>query len=148
MSGICERRLAEERKQWRKVRLYPCALTPPALARPTDPRPPPPPFLVLPSALEQDHPYGFWAKPKKASDGTLDMKTWETGIPGKEGVSPLSRGSFVSGSRRRADAHRHLYLSVAPCRLSGRAPCTPSLSFSLMVSASGRHRWTGHRNRC
>ncbi|BGP54236.1 SUMO conjugating enzyme Hus5 [Rhodotorula sphaerocarpa] len=49
MSGICERRLAEERKQWRK-----------------------------------DHPYGFWAKPKKAADGTLDMKTWETGIPGKE----------------------------------------------------------------
>ncbi|KAG0657649.1 E2 SUMO-conjugating protein ubc9 [Rhodotorula mucilaginosa] len=51
MSGISERRLAEERKQWRK-----------------------------------DHPYGFWAKPKKAADGTLDMKTWETGIPGKEGT--------------------------------------------------------------
>lgn len=38
-------------------------------------------------SLTQDHPYGFWAKPKKAADGTLDMKTWETGIPGKEGVS-------------------------------------------------------------
>ncbi|POY72528.1 hypothetical protein BMF94_4354 [Rhodotorula taiwanensis] len=36
--------------------------------------------------LPQDHPYGFWAKPKKAADGTLDMKTWETGIPGREGT--------------------------------------------------------------
>ncbi|GAA5969905.1 hypothetical protein JCM11641_008080 [Rhodosporidiobolus odoratus] len=51
MSGICERRLQEERKQWRK-----------------------------------DHPYGFWAKPQKNTDGSLNLKTWDTGIPGKEGT--------------------------------------------------------------
>ncbi|BGO90198.1 hypothetical protein NBRC10512_002401 [Rhodotorula toruloides] len=51
MSGICERRLQEERKQWRK-----------------------------------DHPYGFFAKPKKNPDGSMDLKVWETGIPGKEGT--------------------------------------------------------------
>ncbi|GAA5843152.1 hypothetical protein JCM11251_003946 [Rhodosporidiobolus azoricus] len=51
MSGICERRLQEERKQWRK-----------------------------------DHPYGFWAKPQKAADGSLNLKIWDTGIPGKEGT--------------------------------------------------------------
>ncbi|GAA6002308.1 E2 SUMO-conjugating protein UBC9 [Rhodotorula paludigena] len=58
MSGICERRLAEERKQWRK-----------------------------------DHPYGFWAKPKKNADGSMDLKTWEAGIPGKEGT-PWEGGVF------------------------------------------------------
>ncbi|GAA6002105.1 hypothetical protein JCM10207_003077 [Rhodosporidiobolus poonsookiae] len=51
MSGICERRLQEERKQWRK-----------------------------------DHPYGFWAKPQKNTDGSLNLKTWDVGIPGKEGT--------------------------------------------------------------
>ncbi|BGP14649.1 SUMO conjugating enzyme Hus5 [Rhodosporidiobolus nylandii] len=51
MSGICERRLQEERKQWRK-----------------------------------DHPYGFWAKPQKNEDGSLNLKIWDTGIPGKENV--------------------------------------------------------------
>lgn len=45
------------------------------------------PLADTAGTLPQDHPYGFWAKPKKAADGTLDMKTWETGIPGREGVS-------------------------------------------------------------
>lgn len=96
MSGICERRLAEERKQWRKVspsgsvwsRLR-------GLCR----------MLSLGARLKpagralQDHPYGFWAKPKKAADGTLDMKTWETGIPGKENVSPQLLTLLVVASR-------------------------------------------------
>lgn len=75
MSGICERRLAEERKQWRKVRnraFWWCLTT-----RCRSPRP---------CSRAQDHPYGFWAKPKKNADGSMDLKTWEAGIPGKEGV--------------------------------------------------------------
>ncbi|KAL7753507.1 SUMO conjugating enzyme Hus5 [Sorochytrium milnesiophthora] len=45
MSGICQARLQEERKQWRK---------------------------------------GFFCKPSKAADGTLNMMLWEAGIPGKK----------------------------------------------------------------
>jgi hypothetical protein len=30
---------------------------------------------------------GFYAKPVKAADGTLNMMVWEVGIPGKQGVS-------------------------------------------------------------
>lgn len=51
MSGIAEKRLSEERKNWRK-----------------------------------DHPPGFYARPMKKADGSLDMMKWETGIPGKEGT--------------------------------------------------------------
>lgn len=31
----------------------------------------------------KDHPFGFFAKPEKASDGSLDLTTWKAGIPGK-----------------------------------------------------------------
>lgn len=34
----------------------------------------------------KDHPYGFYAKPKKNADGSLDMMTWECGVPGKRGT--------------------------------------------------------------
>lgn len=30
---------------------------------------------------------GFYAKPKKLPDGTLNLLEWEVGIPGKEAVS-------------------------------------------------------------
>jgi len=50
-TDIAERRLAEERKAWRK-----------------------------------DHPAGFYARPAKKADQSLDLKNWETGIPGKEGT--------------------------------------------------------------
>ena len=33
-----------------------------------------------------DHPVGFYAKPKKNPDGSTDLMNWECGIPGKEGV--------------------------------------------------------------
>lgn len=33
----------------------------------------------------KDHPPGFYARPAKKSDGTLNIMQWETGIPGKEG---------------------------------------------------------------
>jgi ubiquitin-conjugating enzyme E2 I len=30
---------------------------------------------------------GFYAKPTKAPDGSMNLMEWEVGIPGKEGVS-------------------------------------------------------------
>lgn len=35
----------------------------------------------------KDKPFGFWAKPMEAADGTQDMMKWEAGIPGKPGTS-------------------------------------------------------------
>ena len=32
----------------------------------------------------RDHPYGFYARPTKNADGSLDMMVWDVGIPGKE----------------------------------------------------------------
>lgn len=31
----------------------------------------------------KDHPYGFFAKPARAADGSLDLMVWQAGIPGK-----------------------------------------------------------------
>jgi ubiquitin-conjugating enzyme E2 I len=49
--SLCNIRLQEERKQWRK-----------------------------------DHPFGFYAKPMKSADGSLDLTQWTAGIPGKAGT--------------------------------------------------------------
>ncbi|EGF98505.1 uncharacterized protein MELLADRAFT_95658 [Melampsora larici-populina 98AG31] len=35
----------------------------------------------------KNHPSGFWARPTKNSDSTLNMMLWEVRIPGKKGVS-------------------------------------------------------------
>ncbi|BEI85838.1 hypothetical protein CcaverHIS002_0601250 [Cutaneotrichosporon cavernicola] len=32
----------------------------------------------------KDHPFGFYARPQKKEDGTLNMMVWDVGIPGKE----------------------------------------------------------------
>lgn len=32
----------------------------------------------------RDHPFGFYARPQRTAGGTLDLKVWECGIPGKE----------------------------------------------------------------
>ncbi|CCG23424.1 Ubc9 protein [Candida orthopsilosis Co 90-125] len=34
----------------------------------------------------KDHPFGFFAKPVKGSDGSLDLTSWKAGIPGKAGT--------------------------------------------------------------
>ncbi|MBW0494401.1 hypothetical protein O181_034116 [Austropuccinia psidii MF-1] len=34
----------------------------------------------------KDHPYGFYARPSKNPDGSLNMMLWDVGIPGKEGT--------------------------------------------------------------
>lgn len=47
--SLCQARLGEERKQWRK-----------------------------------DHPFGFYAKPIRQTNGVVDLKVWEVGIPGRE----------------------------------------------------------------
>ena len=71
MSGICRARLAEERKQWRKdhpfvrVNLHDVRTV---LLRPVQ---------------------GFYAKPTKAPDGSMNLLEWEVGIPGKAGVRML-----------------------------------------------------------
>ncbi|KAK9315057.1 ubiquitin-conjugating enzyme/RWD-like protein [Lipomyces starkeyi] len=31
----------------------------------------------------KDHPFGFYAKPNKSSDGGLDLMNWSVGVPGK-----------------------------------------------------------------
>lgn len=31
----------------------------------------------------KDHPFGFYAKPTKAADGSLDLSQWTAGIPGR-----------------------------------------------------------------
>ncbi|EJT47026.1 ubiquitin-conjugating enzyme [Trichosporon asahii var. asahii CBS 8904] len=35
----------------------------------------------------KDHPFGFYARPQKKEDGTLNMMIWEVGIPGKAGTN-------------------------------------------------------------
>lgn len=34
----------------------------------------------------KDHPFGFYAKPTKKPDGSLDLHNWSAGIPGKAGT--------------------------------------------------------------
>lgn len=34
----------------------------------------------------KSHPYGFFAKPRKEADGSLNLKSWVAGVPGKEGT--------------------------------------------------------------
>ncbi|THH20977.1 hypothetical protein EUX98_g8477 [Antrodiella citrinella] len=34
----------------------------------------------------KDHPFGFYAKPTKAADGSMNLLEWEVGIPGKAGT--------------------------------------------------------------
>ena len=34
----------------------------------------------------KDKPFGFWARPVTAADGTMNLMMWEAGIPGKEGT--------------------------------------------------------------
>ncbi|KAL9937413.1 hypothetical protein V8E36_003822 [Tilletia maclaganii] len=34
----------------------------------------------------KDHPFGFYARPEKAADGSLNLLSWDAGIPGKTGT--------------------------------------------------------------
>ncbi|KAH8090919.1 ubiquitin-conjugating enzyme 9 [Filobasidium floriforme] len=35
----------------------------------------------------KDHPFGFFARPKKETDGSQNLMIWEVGIPGKVGTN-------------------------------------------------------------
>ncbi|KAI7864231.1 SUMO-conjugating enzyme ubc9 [Spinellus fusiger] len=35
----------------------------------------------------KDHPHGFWARPGKNEDNSLDLMNWKCGIPGKENTA-------------------------------------------------------------
>lgn len=41
----------------------------------------------------KSHPYGFYARPKKEADGSLNLKSWVAGIPGKDGT-PWAGGLY------------------------------------------------------
>ncbi|POW04781.1 hypothetical protein PSTT_10169 [Puccinia striiformis] len=41
----------------------------------------------------RDHPYGFYARPTKNADSSLNMMIWDIGIPGKENLK-LTNGNF------------------------------------------------------
>ncbi|KAF8077693.1 ubiquitin-conjugating enzyme/RWD-like protein [Lyophyllum atratum] len=41
----------------------------------------------------KDHPFGFYAKPAKAADGSMNLMEWEVGIPGKANT-PWESGLF------------------------------------------------------
>ncbi|KAG6832045.1 SUMO conjugating enzyme Hus5 [Tricholoma furcatifolium] len=73
MSGICRTRLAEERKQWRKDHPFVSGLLPS--------------HLVIPWAPCESQAQGFYAKPSKSSDGSMNLMEWEVGIPGRSGTS-------------------------------------------------------------
>ena len=43
--------------------------------------------LTIPPCSKQwrkDHPFGFYARPQRNAQGVLDLKVWESGIPGKD----------------------------------------------------------------
>lgn len=44
-------------------------------------------------AWRKEKPFGFWARPVSAADGTLDIMKWEAGIPGKEST-PWAGGEY------------------------------------------------------
>ena len=69
MSGICRPRLAEERKQWRKDHPFVCQI-----------------HRQCHSSNSTVVQQGFYAKPSKAADGSMNLMEWEVGIPGKEDV--------------------------------------------------------------
>ncbi|KAJ3214640.1 E2 SUMO-conjugating protein ubc9 [Dinochytrium kinnereticum] len=42
----------------------------------------------------KDHPYGFWAKPDKNLDNTMNILSWKVGIPGKPNT-PWENGVYT-----------------------------------------------------
>lgn len=114
MSGICRTRLAEERKQWRKDHPFVSFITVLSLSiRAKQTR-----ILAFIRFITIDISYcdvvgswnnissrcsvwltvmqGFYAKPAKAADGSMNLMEWEVGIPGKPNVWYFHRSSSCS----------------------------------------------------
>lgn len=129
MSGICRARLAEERKQWRKDH----------------------PFVRVSrdsQASSLTFLQGFYAKPAKAPDGSMNLLEWEVGIPGKAGVrtaptfQPSRRGLLNTWStdtmgrwclQAHDDIPRRYYSSRQPCLC---APTRAEYIFRLSIETS------------
>lgn len=65
--SLCQNRLQEERQAW-------CILYDTSGTRLTRVR----------KQWRRDHPFGFFAKPVRTTQGVLDLKKWECGVPGKD----------------------------------------------------------------
>lgn len=67
------------------------------------------PSLSSTQAWRKDHPHGFVAKPSKGADGTMNVMSWDCGIPGKvrpcaeagDGRTMLGVGLIVRSRGRR-----------------------------------------------
>lgn len=71
---------------------------------------------------------GFYAKPTKAADGSMNLLEWEVGIPGKAGVRPLTKVSTcLARATERMDSRRH-----------GKGVSTSSSCRSLKVRFNAR----------
>jgi ubiquitin-conjugating enzyme E2 I len=42
----------------------------------------------------KDHPFGFYARPEKNADSTMNLLQWTAGIPGKSGT-PWENGIYT-----------------------------------------------------
>jgi hypothetical protein len=104
MSGICRTRLAEERKQWRKdhpfvsttfLRQYFLKSGVSSFDASFNQRVPI--FLnnLTPFCTDEYHLKGFYAKPAKAADGSMNLMEWEVGIPGKPKVNETALDAFT-----------------------------------------------------
>ncbi|PWY93724.1 hypothetical protein BO94DRAFT_554451 [Aspergillus sclerotioniger CBS 115572] len=67
--SLCQNRLTEERYVSDNAAYAPSSLTANA--------------NYYRKQWRRDHPFGFYAKPHRTPQGTLDLKRWECGIPGK-----------------------------------------------------------------
>jgi hypothetical protein len=121
LAGISRARLAEERKQWRKDHPFVCPF-------PLSIRSPSGKharrvllFTVLIDTFGLGQ--GFYARPAKAADGSLDLMKWEVGIPGKPNVGsiPLSPGARSVRSGTDLPDGR-----LGSIRRTGREDCTSS----------------------
>jgi len=114
MSGLAAGRLGEERKSWRKDH-------PPVFCTRTS-------FFLISVKFHPIFPKikkGFYAKPSKLTDGSMNMMKWECGIPGKAGVTSFHVFFFSAAAFR---------IQPSPASLSrhhGRAESTSSTSLSL-----------------
>jgi hypothetical protein len=55
----------------------------------------------------KDHPPGFYARPTKKADNSVNLMIWETGIPGKEGEISKRFVLLSSGTQSLRTKFRH-----------------------------------------
>ena len=50
---------------------------------------------LAPICINKSHLKGFYAKPAKAADGSMNLMEWEVGIPGKPKVNAPALDAFT-----------------------------------------------------